>query len=220
MNKKLGIEIIAVLLITVGRSIANNLAAIYWVGSPPIRPFGYFHFTECLRGLYLGGLVLFVVWLKKESWTELGLRTPFWIKDVVVALFLIFVVMLIWIPFASLIDMFGFLVLQKPPTPFEPPTAVGQWLWVCITAIVVGFGEELLMRGYLLSRLLRVYRPTTSVIISSLVFSAWHMSHSLFSGAHTFIWGLVYGWTFAKIRRLYPLALAHAINNMIVFLWA
>lgn len=218
-NKNPGIEIIAVMLLTVGRAIANNLAAVYWLGYPPVRPFGYFQFTECLRGLYLSGLVLFIVSLKKDSWTELGLTTPFWIKDFIIALFLIFTTMLIWIPFASLIEKLGFFVFQKPPSPFVSPSSTGELLWICLTAVVVGFGEELLIRGYLLSRLLRVCGPVMSVIYSSLVFSAWHISQGVFSVAHTFIWGLVYGWTFTKICRLYPLALAHAINNMTAFLW-
>ncbi|OFW24627.1 MAG: hypothetical protein A3H27_03675 [Acidobacteria bacterium RIFCSPLOWO2_02_FULL_59_13] len=220
MNKNLGIEITAVMLLTVGRSIANNLAAIYWLGDPPIRPFGYFQFTECLRGLYLIGLVLFIVSLKKESWTELGLTTSFGIKDILIALFLIFMTMLVWIVVASLIEKLGFIAFQKPHSPFVGPSAAGESLWIGVSAVVVGFGEELLIRGYLISRLLRVCGPKRSVIYSSLLFSGWHISQGVFSVVHTFIWGLVYGWTFTKIRRLYPFALAHAINNMIAFLWA
>lgn len=219
MNKNLRVEIIVVMLLTVGRSVANNLAVIHWLGYPPVRPFGYFQFTECLRGIYLSGLVLFIIWLKKESWTEIGLSAPFWIKDFIIALFLIFTTMLIWIPFASLSEKFLRLMFQKPPVPFVGPTNAVELLWISATAIVVGFGEELLIRGYLLSRLLRVCRPILSVIYSSLIFSAWHISQGVFSVAHTFIWGLVYGWMFTKVRRLYPLALAHAINNVIAFLW-
>jgi membrane protease YdiL (CAAX protease family) len=219
MNKTTGIEIIAVVLLTVGRAIANNLAVIYWLGYPPVRPFGYYQFTESLRGLYLIGLVLFIVSLKKESWTELGLLSRFWIRDVAIALCLIFTTMLIWMPFASLIEKLGLFVFQKPPSPFVHPSTTGEVLWICISCIFVGFGEELLIRGYLLSRLLRVCGAAMSVIYSSLVFSAWHTSQGVFSVAYSFIFGLVYGWTFTRLRRLYPLALAHAINDMIGFLW-
>ena len=219
MKKTLGIEIIAILLLTVGRAVANNLAVIYWTGYPPVRPFGYFQFTECLRGLYLSGIVLFIVWLKKESWTEVGLKAPFWIKDFAIALFLIFTTMVIWIPFASLIETFGFFVFEKPPDLFVRPATTSGSFWICVTALVVGFGEELLIRGYLLSRLLRICGPVMSVIYSSLAFSAWHISQGAFSVVHTLIWGLVYGGTFVKIRRLCPFVLAHAINDMIAFLW-
>jgi membrane protease YdiL (CAAX protease family) len=218
-DKNLYFEIILVVLLTVGRSIANNLAATFWLGNPPIRPFGYYQFAECLRGLYLSGLVLFVVSLKKESWTELGLTTSLWIKDFIIALLLIFTTMLLWIPFSLLIEKLGLFVFQKPPSPFVSPSTTAEALWICITAIIVGFGEEILVRGYLISRLLRLTGPVMSVICSSVVFSAWHTSAGLFTVAHTFIWGLVYGWTFTKLRRLYPLALAHATNNMIAYLW-
>jgi hypothetical protein len=50
-DEYLGFEVIALILLTVGYSIANNLAATFWLGSPSIRPFGYFQFRVCLRGL-------------------------------------------------------------------------------------------------------------------------------------------------------------------------
>jgi len=218
-DKNLYFEIILVVLLTVGRAIAINLVATFWLGNPPIRPFWYFQFTEILRGLYLSGVVLLVVSLKKESWTELGLTTPVWIKDFIIAFLVLFTTMLLWIPFALSMEKIGLIVVQKPPSPFVSASTTAELLGVCVTAVIVGFGEELLIRGYLLSRLLRVSGPLMSVIYSSVVFSAWHTSAGLFSVAHTFIWGLVYGWTFVKIRRLYPLTLAHAINNMIAFLW-
>lgn len=218
-KKDTGIEITAVILLTVGRAIINNLAVKFWLGDLPVRPFGYFQFTECLRGIFLAGLVLFVVWLKKESWTEIGLTTTIPVKDLMVALLLIFTTTLIWILFASTIESLRLYVFQKPPIPFASASTTVDWLWICVTAIIVGFGEELLIRGYLLSCLLRVCRPLSSVIYSSLVFSVWHISQGLFMLAHTFIWGLVYGWTFIKIRRLYPFVLAHAINNVIAYLW-
>jgi len=118
-----------------------------------------------------------------------------------------------------LLEKLGLFVHQKPPIPFISPSTTAETLWLCVTALVVGFGEEILVRGYLISRLLRLFGPVMSVLYSSVVFSAWHTSAGLFTVAHTFIWGLVYGWTFTKIRRLYPLTLAHATNNIIVFLW-
>ncbi len=220
-NNTTGIEIIAVTLLTVGRAIANNLAVIYWLGYPPVRPFGYYQFTESLRGLYLIGLVLFIVSLRKESWTELGLTSRLWTRDFIIVLFLIFMTMLIWLPVTSLIEKLGVFAFDKPPTrPFVSPSTTAESLWICVSCILVGFGEELLIRGYFLSRLLRICRPVAGVIYSSLVFSAWHMPQGVTSVAYTFIFGLVYGWMFTKIRRLYPLVLAHSINDMIGFFWA
>jgi membrane protease YdiL (CAAX protease family) len=165
----------------------------------------------------VSGLVLFVVSLKKESWLELGLTTSLRITDFIIALLLIFTTMLLWIPFSLLIANLGVFVFQKPAIPFATSCSTAEALWDMVTAIIVRFGEEILVRGYLISRLLRLTGPVMSVILSSLVFSVWHIPQGVFTVAHTFIWGLVYGWTFTKIRRLYPLALAHATNNMIAF---
>lgn len=215
-DKKLELEIIVVMLLTMGRSIAGNIAGMLWLGDPPIRPFGYFQFTECLRALYLSGLVLLVVSLKGESWVELGLTTPRWGKDFGIALLVMCITVLLWIPFPILAKMLGHFDLQKSPKPFLSPSSTAESLWICVSALFVGFAEELLTRGYLISRLLRLFGPVKSIIYSSLVFSAWHISQYPSAVARTFIWGLVYGFAFTKVRRLWPLALAHAMNNAIV----
>jgi membrane protease YdiL (CAAX protease family) len=125
--------------------------------------------------------------------------------------------MLIWVPSVTLLNLLGRFDLHPNPKPFMAPSNAAETLWVCATSVVVGFSEELLTRGYLISRLLRLYGPVKSVAFSALVFSAWHIPLP-FSVAHTFIWGLVYGFVFIKIRRLMPLAIAHAVNNMIAYL--
>ena len=83
-----------------------------------------------------------------------------------------------------------------------------------------GFAEELLIRGYLISRLRRLIAPWNSVVLSAVVFSAWHISQGLIGVAHTFIWGLVYGYTFIKVGRIWPLAFGHITNNLIFELTA
>jgi hypothetical protein len=120
------VEIFAVVLLTVGRSVTNNLAVRYWLGVPPIRPFWYFQFAECLRGFFLSGLVLFVVYLKKEPWTELGLSRPHWVKDLLIAVSVIFTTMLLWVPISVLIGRLGPYVYQKPPIPFVNPVTTAR----------------------------------------------------------------------------------------------
>ena len=149
----------------------------------------------------------------------MGLSIPHWIKDVIIAFAVLIVTMLIRISVAVLFENLGSFVFRKPHIPFIYSSTISEMIWICVTALVVGFGEELLIRGYLLSRLLRIIGPVMSVIASSLVFAAWHIPTGVGAGVHTFIWGVVYGWTFVKIRRLYPLALAHAVNNAIAYLW-
>jgi membrane protease YdiL (CAAX protease family) len=186
-----------------------------WFGSSPTRPLGYFYFTDCVRALYIGGLVLFIVSLKQESWAELGLSTPRWGKDIIIGLATVFITALFWAPFIILFNKLRAPYLREIADPVQSPSSIAEYLWIFTSAIMVGFAEELLTRGYLISRFLRLFAPWKSIVLSSLVFSAWHISKGIFGVTHTFIWGLVYGFTFFKTHRLWPVAIAHAINNIV-----
>lgn len=214
-DKKLQIEIVAVILLTIGRSVGNQIASMIWLGSIPPRPFGYFHFSECLRGLYIIGLVLLVVSVKREPWLELGLSAPQWGKDLVLGVSIMFATALLRIPFVILFMTPGSVHLDAMPTPFQSPSTTAEFLWIFPSAITIGFAEELLTRGYLISRLLRLVGPWKSVILSSLVFSVGHSLNDLLAVTVAFILGLVYGFTFVKTRRLCPLVFGHSLGDII-----
>lgn len=166
---------------------------------------------------------------RKIRWRDLGLRWPkckrawiinlLWALLVVIASFLI--IGLVLYPLLSVfgidntaveVDAFNFL-LGKP------------LVFITYLIVVVWFGaalgEELLMRGYLLSRLTDVVGSTklgcfVAIIIQAAIFGMLHSYQGvvgiLTTALVAIIFGLVY---FVAKRRLFPLILAHGIIDTI-----
>jgi uncharacterized protein len=219
-DKGLTLEIFAVVIFTVGRAVATDVGLMVWLESRPIRPFGYNQFTEILRGLYLAGFVIFIVWLRQLSFREIGISPPNWGKDFVIGILLVMFTAVLWTPFALLLNKFEPVYFHQIPQSVQSPSTLSQYLWLVVATATAGFAEELLTRGYLISRLRRLTAPWNSVVLSAVVFSVWHVSQGVFGVAHTFIWGLVYGYTFTKVGRIWPLVFGHITNNLIFELLA
>ena len=73
--------------------------------------------------------------------------------------------------------------------------------------------------GYLIPRLERLLRSTwVAVLVSAGVFALLHLQIDIFSCWSAFLAGLVYGIAFAWSRRLWPIAIAHSLYDLRVFL--
>jgi uncharacterized protein len=89
----------------------------------------------------------------------------------------------------------------------------GAALKVVLIAPVV---EEILFRGIIMHGLMRNNRSWVAVLLSGILFSAFHLNP--WQMTYTFFLGLLLGWIMVKTRSL-PLAiLVHALNNLLVLL--
>jgi membrane protease YdiL (CAAX protease family) len=98
------------------------------------------------------------------------------------------------------------------------PQAKAWWGYVAIAAAstAVGFGEEVFFRGYLISLWERLSgSKAQSVIVTSLLFGIVHVYQGVYGVASATGIGLVYGLMFVRLRRLWPLAFAHALTDFI-----
>jgi membrane protease YdiL (CAAX protease family) len=84
---------------------------------------------------------------------------------------------------------------------------------IVIVAIVPGFVEELLFRGYLQSRLLRRWPPLLAVGASALIFSAAHLDPVHILGVIPL--GLWLGTIAWRAGSVWPAILCHAVNNAV-----
>lgn len=87
-------------------------------------------------------------------------------------------------------------------------------LSVCIIAPII---EEFIFRGIILNGLLSKYSPSTSIIISSLLFALAH--GNLHQGINAFLLALIFGYIFYKTRSLYLVILCHFFNNISAFIF-
>lgn len=106
-------------------------------------------------------------------------------------------------------------------TRIVPATLDDHWWTVPILVLAAlenGFLEEVLMIGYLVTRLrqLRV-DPWLAVLLSALLRGSYHLYQGWGQGAGNFLMGLLFGFIWLKWRRLWPLVGAHTLIDVGAF---
>jgi membrane protease YdiL (CAAX protease family) len=96
-----------------------------------------------------------------------------------------------------------------------------EYLLVPFSSCAIGFVEELVMRGYLIPRFERLLGSSwKAVLVSTVLFASCHMYQGPVGVISAAITGLVLGIAFCWVRRLWPVALAHALLDFIAFIKA
>lgn len=96
----------------------------------------------------------------------------------------------------------------------DPPLAVSLFAIALMPALC----EEVLFRGVLARGLATRFVPAIAIVVSALLFSAFHLS--LVQAAPTFLLGLVYGYLTLAARSCVPAMIAHLVNNSLAILVA
>jgi membrane protease YdiL (CAAX protease family) len=104
------------------------------------------------------------------------------------------------------------------------PSAVTDhtWWWRAPMLIVIAFAnafaEEVIVVGYLLTRLgqLGVSRPV-ALAGSALLRGAYHLYQGFGAGLGNVVMGLVFGYAWQRTGRLWPLILAHGLIDTVAF---
>ena len=98
------------------------------------------------------------------------------------------------------------------------------YVFSLISGVVIGgFVEEMIFRGFLLTRLIKIYGKSNRAILSivavtSLAFGLMHISQSLGSAIATGIFSLIASLIFVKTRcNLWLIILMHSVNNIVTF---
>jgi len=88
---------------------------------------------------------------------------------------------------------------------------------VAVTSLTAGVCEEIVWRSYLQTRFERLFKGKVwrAILLQALLFGLWHSVsiHTIF----TAIFGLVYGWVYARKRKLVPIMISHWLGDVIGF---
>jgi membrane protease YdiL (CAAX protease family) len=122
-----------------------------------------------------------------------------------------------WLPALAMVVAFNGI------TAGAMSTYAGLRLWqklflLVLVVVTASFCEELIWRGYIVTRLqARGKRPWAVILISAVAFALIHGDpiHWLF----TFLVGLVTAWYYRRERNLVPLFIAHAIADLWSFVF-
>lgn len=98
-----------------------------------------------------------------------------------------------------------------------PETDTERMVWLLL-AVTVAFSEEMVFRGYLLTRISRLSRGHLwlAAIISSAAFASGHLYQGVGGFILVFIYGLLFVGLFAVTGSLYPGIIAHFIQDALV----
>src|SRR5207237_6671177 len=83
-------------------------------------------------------------------------------------------------------------------------------------AVLPAFCEELAFRGFLLTGLLKRYRPRTAILLCSFLFALFHMN--VFQFLPSFFLSVVLGLLTVRSRSLLPAMFFHLLYNAVLLL--
>ncbi|MGH7771719.1 MAG: lysostaphin resistance A-like protein [Candidatus Binatia bacterium] len=175
-----------------------------------------------IKDTSLSVLLVYLIWRSGESWLRFGFtRSQSMSLDASIVLG---IVLMNYVVISE-----GLSLLLEPThsedNGIEPITSPGraplivEYVFFVVHICISALYEELLMRGYLIPRFEQLLRSTwTSLFLTALLFGGYHMDQGMGGVLNATLAGLVYGGAFCWFRRLWPIAVAHVVYNLMVML--
>jgi len=162
-----------------------------------------------------GLLGLYLLWRGGISPARIGLGRLRWRSDVLGGLGL-----------AALIGVPGLLLYLAARVlgmnaEVEPSALHDTW-WripvLIIAAFANGFAEEVVVVGYLITRLRQLgLSQNRAILASSALRGLYHLYQGFGAGLGNLVMGLVFGYAWCRTGRLWPLVIAHGVIDTVAF---
>ena len=230
--RSIRVEIVLVFLVTLGSSgILSLLSLIDSLQKAPLAQQSvaivvpraevplldlFSQLALILRGLAWGGLGLYLLWRAGVNLrTRLGLDRSRPGRDALAGIGL---AALIGIPgLAFYLAAVAIGVNLK-----VAPSAIDDTWWrlpiLVLTAFENGFLEEILVVGYLMTRLDQLHvRPWVAIASSALLRGSYHLYQGFGGFAGNVIMGVVFGYAYRRWGRIWPLVIAHTLLDVVSF---
>ncbi len=162
-----------------------------------------------------GVLALYLLWRTGIRPAAVGLGRPRWVADPVAGLGL-----------AALIGLPGLLLYLAGRAmglnAEVEPTALTESWWripvLVLAAFANGFAEEVVVVGYLITRLRQLGLGTPAALaVSSILRGFYHLYQGFAAGLGNVVMGLVFGYFWSRTGRLWPLVIAHGVIDTVAF---
>ncbi|SBS72627.1 Abortive infection protein [uncultured Mycobacterium sp.] len=162
-----------------------------------------------------GTLALYLLWRSGITPTRLGLGRMRWRVDVLGGLGLS---ALIGIPGLLLYLAGRWLGMNAE---VEPAALHDTW-WripvLILSAFANGFAEEVVVVGYLITRLKQLgLSQNRAILASSVLRGAYHLYQGFGAGLGNLVMGVVFGYAWCRTGRLWPLVIAHGVIDTVAF---
>ncbi|ORB47102.1 CAAX protease family protein [Mycolicibacterium rhodesiae] len=162
-----------------------------------------------------GALGLYLLWRTGTSPARLGLGRVRWRSDILGGLGL-----------AALIGIPGLLLYLAARwlgmnAQVEPSALHDTWWRIPVlifSAFANGFAEEVVVVGYLITRLKQLgFSQNRAILVSSVLRGMYHLYQGFGAGLGNLVMGLVFGYTWCRTGRLWPLVIAHGLIDTVAF---
>lgn len=173
------------------------------------------------RSTGIAAVVLYIMWRSGEGWAAFGMPRPRPAMDLLLAAALFAAGYVSHVLYASTIgvhlwalDAQTDLISESFPRPEGP----SQWALTAAAMAANGFAEELVIWGFLFARLRTLLGSAgQAVACASLLFASYHIYQGLYGAGSVLALGLVHGAFFVFLPRLWPLAAAHAMWDLVFY---
>lgn len=162
-----------------------------------------------------GCLGVYLLWRSGFGPARIGLGRPRWRAD-----------LLGGVGLAALIGLPGLALYVAARTlglnASVVPSGLSDTWWripmLVVTAFANGWAEEVIVVGYLITRLRQLdVRPGAALLWSSLLRGAYHLYQGFGGGLGNAVMGLVFGHVWQRTGRLWPLVIAHGLIDTVAF---
>ena len=91
--------------------------------------------------------------------------------------------------------------------------------YLLLSAFQNGFAEEVVVVGFMLTRLAQLgWTKERALIASATLRGSYHLYQGFGGFAGNFVMGLIFGWWFQRTRRVLPLVIAHFLLDAFSFI--
>lgn len=163
--------------------------------------------------LYISVILIMNMCIEHKSWKDLGFSKKAILKQVGIGILLA--------AFLSLLFTGVPFLLKFSPTDILPKKDKALVFAIIYKFLFIGFGEELIFRGYLQNRFSILFSSKWwSLLVPSLLFGVWHyiLNGNLLQVGITFIIGFILGLSTMKIKNCTTLSvsIAHGLYDSIL----
>jgi membrane protease YdiL (CAAX protease family) len=168
-----------------------------------------------LQLLAWGALGVYLLWRSGFGPSQIGLARPRWRPDLLGGLGL---AALIGLPGLALYQVARILGMNAS---VEPAELYDTWWRIPVLLLVAfanGWAEEVVVVGFLITRLRQLrMSPLVAVIASSVLRGIYHLYQGFGAGLGNLAMGLVFGYVYVRTGRLWPLIVAHGLIDAVAF---
>ena len=172
------------------------------------------YWLEALQLILLSACTIFVtlylIGRSGETWGRFGLSRPrVWDVVLGVGMFLAAIIVYLF--------RCGLMIPDSAPSIIPSPAPHGPLGLILMTLKwgASAFSEELVTRAYLITRLeVLLGSRGTAVLASTALFASYHVYQGVAGVEVATAFGLTYGCAYLLFRRIWPLAIGHALTNL------